>query len=317
MTLTARLRPTLQRRLATIFQLLKTITTPIQARWQVSVAWLREHASMPWSVFQFACLLGIYVLYRKWQTMPVGVAIGAAGLVAAFMTVRDRHWKAAEKFFWIVIIGCLWAMDSNNIVREQKLHDAEQKTISTSLRDTQAKLDETQKQLTGGDSYCYIDFTRYVDGPHLVHRGKYTLHAVTVTIKNMEGSVELFNRIPQAQFHPERDRLKEYHDLVETTISMGDLGPGSDIPMPPLPILKTDREKSLDIIFTGSSTYVLQHTCLSRATNSQPPRYLMAQATRIWTREKVMEPVIDSNFPKDKNGEIACFSAKRSANGSP
>ena len=62
------------------------------------MAWLRENCSPFWFLTQLVCLTVIYLVYRKWPTMPVGFAIGAAGVIAAGMTLRDGRWKAVEKF---------------------------------------------------------------------------------------------------------------------------------------------------------------------------------------------------------------------------
>jgi hypothetical protein len=117
--------------------------------------------------------------------MPVGFAIGAAGVVAAFMAIRAEDWKKAEKAFWIVIITVLWVLDVHNINREQQAHFKEQKALSDSLSDTQVKVStaidqlkavaemqqktndvatENLNQITGGDSYVYFDCTQ-VMGP--------------------------------------------------------------------------------------------------------------------------------------------------------
>jgi len=109
--------------------------------------WVRENCSLRWFLFQLTCFAAIGVLYRRWPSMQVGIAIGAAGVVAAYMTLRDGKWKGAEKFLWIVIIAVLWAIDVHNIFREQRIHDEQQKSISAKLEDTQTKLAMTVGQL--------------------------------------------------------------------------------------------------------------------------------------------------------------------------
>jgi hypothetical protein len=327
-----------QRSKTVISRTADSILMVLRSSWHGLTAWFREHCSLRWFLFQSACLITIGALYRKWPTMPVGFAIGAAGVVAAGMTLRDGRWKAVEKFLWIVVITGLWAMDANNIFREQKTHDTEQKAVSNSLKVTQDKLDvaqgkladtqselssaikqldvisrsqgktlalttENQKQLTGGDSYCYIDFTHFVDGPRLINGGKYPLHAVTINAKDLDEDKRLFDRIPQAQFHPEWDLKKDLTTRAEATIPMGDLGPYGNIPVPSIPILQGDYERTLDITFTGGVGYVFQHTCLKYVTNS---RHLSA-ATKVWTREKQRKFEVDQNYPREANGDVGCF----------
>jgi hypothetical protein len=123
------------------------IATCARSSWIEVNKWFRENCSLIWFLIQLTCLGVIYLIYKKWPTMPVGFAIGAAGVVAATMTVRDGRWKVVEKFLWIVIIAGLWAMDVHNIFREQKTHDAEQKLITDSLKDTQGKLADAQGRL--------------------------------------------------------------------------------------------------------------------------------------------------------------------------
>lgn len=345
MSLKTQLKSLFERSKAITSQNLKIITAFARSSRGGLTAWLRENCSRFWFLAQLACLIVIYLVYRKWPTMPVGFAIGAAGVVAAGMTLRDGRWKAVEKFLWIVIISGLWVTDVHNIFREQKTHDAEQKVISDSLKDTQIKLanaqdrladtqsklsaaisqldvisrnegktleltTENQNQLTGGDSFCYIDFTHFVDGPRLINGGKYPLHAISITVKNLEEGKKLWDRIPQAQFHPEWDLERDYKTFAEVTLRVGDLGPYDNVPAPSVPILQRDHEKILDIIFSAGKGYVIQHTCLRHATNSLPPRYLLAAATKVTTRGKLRKLDVDQNYPKEENGDVGCFSTK-------
>lgn len=310
----------------------------IRSRWQLTSLWLRENCSLRPFLLQLACLVAIYASFRRWPEMPVGFAIGAAGVVAAGMTIRDGHWKAVEKFLWIVIVSALWAMDVHNIFREQRTHIVEQKAVSDSLKDTQFKLTDAQKklsaaisqldiisknqektlelttenlnQLTGGGGFCYIDFTHFVVGPRLINAGKYPLHAISVTIKDSAEGKKLFDKIPQAQFHPEWNLQRDYGTLAEVTVRLGDLGPFDSVPAPSIPILQRDHEKTLDIIFAVGNEYVVQRTCLKNATNSLPPNYLLAAATKVTTRGKLRKLDVDPNYPKETNGEIGCFSLK-------
>jgi len=59
--------------------------------WQMTSLWLRENCSLGWFLFQLVILVAIYASFRRWPEMPVGLAIGAAGVVAAGMTLRDGH----------------------------------------------------------------------------------------------------------------------------------------------------------------------------------------------------------------------------------
>jgi len=64
-----------------------------------------------WFLFQLVILVAIYASFRRWPEMPVGLAIGAAGVVAAGMTLRDGHWKALRSFYdchriWLMGDGC-------------------------------------------------------------------------------------------------------------------------------------------------------------------------------------------------------------------
>lgn len=124
----------------------------VQSCWNRLTELLRNNCSLPWFLAQLVCLFTIGLLFWKWPNMPVGFAIGAAGIVAAVMTVRDGRWKVLEKFLWISIITSLWAMDVHNIFREQRTHDAEQKGISDSLKDTRTKLEDAQNKLTDTQS---------------------------------------------------------------------------------------------------------------------------------------------------------------------
>jgi len=78
--------------------------------------------------------------------------------------------------------------------------------------------------------------------------------------------------------------------------------------VPSIPILQTDHEKTLDIIFAVGNGYVVQHTCLKNATNSLPPNYLLAAATKVTTRGKLRKLDVDQNYPKETSGEVGCFS---------
>jgi len=143
----------------------------------------------------------------------------------------------------------------------------------------------------------------------LINGGKYPLHSLTITVKDLAEMMRLFERIPQVQFHPEWDQQKDYATLAQVEIPIGDLAPFGNIPLPSVPILRTDHEKTLDIIFTANNGYVFQHTCLRNATNSLPPNYLQAAATKLIFRGHV-QTYVDQNYPKETNGEVGCFSTK-------
>jgi len=237
MNLKARLASIIENNARAVVRASSAVGTFTRSRWQVTSLWLRGNCSLRWFLFQLVGLIGIYASFRRWPKMPVGFAIGAAGVVAAGMTLRDGHWKAVEKFLWIVIVSALWGMDAHNIFREQETHDTEQNAMSDSLKDTQVKLGETQSklsaaisqldvisknqsktlelttenlnQLTGGGDFCYIDFTHFVDGPRLINAGRYPLHAISVTIKDFAEGKKLWDKIPQAQFHPEWDLQRD------------------------------------------------------------------------------------------------------------
>jgi hypothetical protein len=174
------------------------------------LAWIR-HWLVPWvlvcaSVFAFE--------FSNWlathsKRPPVGVYIAIMGLVVALMTVREP--KKWEKFLWIILatvltiaeIRGLYVFDEQQTLRNEKVSrdlDATKIGIDTAtaeLKATSEGIRAVVSELTGADSYIYLDVTD-IGGPlgtdvgvmkkgmmtantflHFV--GKYPLHDVHLT----------------------------------------------------------------------------------------------------------------------------------------
>jgi len=156
----------------------------------------------------------------KWHP-PVGVFIGILGLLSVLVPLF-RSWNTiprVEKAIWTGAMFILLLLELRTIYLDRSDHDAEQAKarceqleqfrniagqLTTAIQDnerhfdqTLAKVDDAINTETGGDSYCYIDFSATdiaTDGrqlpyfyliPYLIKVGKYPVRDIVATVEDV------------------------------------------------------------------------------------------------------------------------------------
>jgi hypothetical protein len=112
-----------------------------------------------WTAIAIVCLLfgaslGLYLSIGNHRA-PVGVLIGIMGFVAAAITFRDKPQKM-EKATWIVLMTVLLVAEIRNLYVADAEQNAKQEKINEGLTTTAAGINTAVKNITGGDSYCYL-----------------------------------------------------------------------------------------------------------------------------------------------------------------
>ena len=162
------------------------------------------------------------IVHHWWSWHPpVGVFIGILGLLSVLVPLF-RSWNTisrAEKAIWTGAMFLLLLLELRTIYLDRSDHDAEQAKarceqlmqfrsiagqLTTAIRENQRHFDQTLTKVndainteTGGDSYCYIEFSATdiaIDGhklpyfyaiPYLNKVGRYPVRDIVATVEDV------------------------------------------------------------------------------------------------------------------------------------
>ena len=136
---------------------------------------------------QAAVVIGAAYFLQSYPLIP-GVAIGLLGFVAALMSLEV--FNARERLVWTIFIFALFMLEMRVIYADRTKFENEQAELrikediarkserdsfaallmqGKSLFENEERLSEKERnQITGGNTFCYLDFARGV-GPELLY----------------------------------------------------------------------------------------------------------------------------------------------------
>ena len=189
--------------------------------------------------------------------VPPGVAIAILGLAAIVVSIRPKELEQFrwEKAAWLIIAFFLFVVEVHAIYSDRDQHDRAQaeaiaqqrnqfaqvleqnqehfaRTLSgfralqlseTAIFENEGKLSKaTRDQITGGDSFCYLDVF-YPDTPgrfwEVFHKGNFALYEVQARIVDVNKFDALLAGDP-------KDNYSAAHSGSNTILAINDLSPG-------------------------------------------------------------------------------------------
>ena len=169
---------------------------------------------------------------------------------------------------------------------------SQQREVRSALqfeREMREQAEVTLAAVTGGDSYCWIDFLRpFTEGTTrltLAHHGKYPLYDVTARIVDLEASEEAF----QGRSHLRYEELS----LFQTTIDIGNISPVMDMPiLDEWPIGDGDS-RAFNVFFAARNGAWFESIRLVRKSGE------WLKAIRVYRDDELLQEFIDKGYPLD------------------
>lgn len=288
---------------------------------------VKEIWNSPWMGIPLWVSAAGCVLYWQYRVPAPGYAIGALAVVAGIMSVREI--KIAGKISWVVLLVCLLITEFRAIDKDRADNQSQQKTFFAEQRegfhqieeqankdfsvtakglegiigedqkhfDKTAKLvDEAINTETGGDSFCYIDFSRpypfvgtstpAIASSMIVHKvGKYPVYGVGIRILDHEKANEIALMKQRAgTIHGPQD----YIGLGETDYSVGNIGTGNSFPG--------------NYVFVPSNAHDLQILIFSFHAYTITESFSMREVSGKWVKAIRVE-VLRGNGPRLRTDE--------------
>jgi hypothetical protein len=278
---------------------------PVWNRHQSAIAgyWLKLRRWLLrsyWLHFPFQIIAAWYCYHWYRHTpIPNQAVLAITVLSIAMVLVRMRSF---QKVIYLVLILCFVKIENCAMVKDRDKFAADQ-ALRTSQENARfdgiaGRLEESAKMITGGDSYGYIDFTRFIT-PEIVTEGKYPLHGVTVRINDFKES----DRRAMGPLAPDFNIAAIIRD-TQADVALGDLPPYHGQPMPETPLLKNHGPRDLDMFFSAFNGQWQEHVCLRVATNSTGTTLAGSYLVRTGTHK--LKEWTDGNFPNKADGTPDC-----------
>jgi hypothetical protein len=292
-----------------------------------------EEAKKPvphWFHFPLQIIAAGFVAYWHWKLPLPNKAVLCLAAIAALMVLAEM--RPIHKALYVVLILAL-VMTENRAINDdrekfekdrakaeieevcrRKQENNRFETIANGLalayQQSQAQFSATMsglnlnmKEMTGGDSFCYIDqrsFEMAAEPLRVVHRGGYPLYNLSIQILDRWQ----FDQNLKMEAFSGRDSFFK----AQITRSLGTMIPGSftEIPKPAPTAAAIDN---FQITFTALNGFWQQQISLVRLENKR-----LVMATKVWRitpgkptisqPNKVLFEEADKDFPRDKNGGV-------------
>ena len=203
----------------------------------------------------------------------------------------------------LVAVAGLWAASHQRALERELRAKAEEiaelnKRVVEKSEEIVALNRKIVSSVTGGDSFCYLDFTRTlaaITDLFLVHQGKHALFDLTVRVVD----VEKFKSIVSVPGLSLRDVLQT--DALRQNV--GTLIPSSSITLSDRWPLPASDRKDYNVFFSARNGFFIQLLRLRRING------VWLRALRVTRDNDKGETItllekIDDGYPRDKAGQI-------------
>ena len=213
-------------------------------------------------------------------------AITALGALVLALVSAEAPTNRPRRVLILVVIfaaGVLAAVSA--LVSQQR----EVRSALRFEREMREQVEVTLAAVTGGDSYCWINFLRpFTDGTTrltLTHHGEYPLYDVTARIVDLEASDEVL----QGRSHLRYEELS----LFQTTMDIGNVSPATDmLVLDEWPIGDGDS-RAFNIFFVARNGAWFESIRLVRESGE------WLKAIRVYRDDELLQEFIDKDYPLD------------------
>ncbi len=205
--------------------------------------------------------------------------------------------------FVLVAFAGLWAASHQGALERELRAKAEEiaelnKSVAEKSEEIVALNRTIVSSVTGGDSFCYLDFTRTPAATtdlFLVHQGKYPLFDLTIRVVD----VEKFKSIASGPGVTLQDVLQA--DALRQTV--GTVIPSSSITLSDRWPLPASGRKDYNVFFSARNGFFIQLIRLRRIDGVWKRALKVTRDNEKGETITLLEKV-DDGFPRDKAGQV-------------